>query len=141
MGGSNFDSEKFLRTTQEPIPGLEPVPVVGDPRLAEKKPRKKHAKKGRSLRDMSFEVIPPQAIMRKEMGAGVHKPQLAGEVIDDALGLRPLSDDIATTEAHAIIEEWGEGISTGFREWDIIQDMVERAYRKGYNDGQARARG
>jgi hypothetical protein len=105
-----------------------------------KKASKKHVKKGRSLRDMAFETMSPSnVITRDDMARGAHKPEPLGAVLDGLFGLTP-SDPIVATEALAIITEFGNGIRTGITEWRIIQDMVERAYRAGYNDGQARAR-
>lgn len=105
------------------------------------KPRsKKHRKKSRSLREMAFETQQaPQTVMRHEMERGVHQPERLADTFTGLFG-RPQAtspeDIVVEQEALAIIHEWGAGIQTGFREWDIIQDLVERGLRRGYAIGR-----
>lgn len=67
-----------------------------------------------------------QALMREEMS----QPKVLGDVLDEVIGVP--SGDVAVTElAYEVINAHGQGLVLGFREWAIIQEMVERAIRAG----------
>ncbi|QKN87761.1 hypothetical protein IXEL_61 [Microbacterium phage Ixel] len=121
--------------------------VDGGPRKdgAIQKPSKKHKKKARSLRDMAFETTQAaQTVMRHEMERGVHKPQRLGEVLDEVVGPQPDQGDASELSDYGlfeqdvpnlaleVIDQHGQGLRTGMREWAIIQGMVEAGIRRGY---------
>ena len=85
---------------------------------------------GKSLKDIGrHHQNEPQVIMRKEMAQGFHKdpqdPDPIGTLLSEQYG--PMGSDVALK----IIEEHGEGLVTGIRQWQIIQNMVEAAYQHG----------
>lgn len=82
------------------------------------------------LKSTPFETTPAQTLMRAEMEAGVHKrtPVKLGAVLDEVVGPREVHTDIALD----VINEHGQGLTTGFREWAIIQKMIEVGVARGY---------
>lgn len=79
-----------------------------------------------------------QILMRREMGQvqptvaikGEDRPLSVGAVFDEVIGV-PSSDVEVTQEAWAIINEHGEGLVLGFKEWAIVQALVEAGIVSG----------
>lgn len=152
--GAYDNAQRGIVGLPEPLPGFEsdvedkpkvkghtltPDELVEAVEKKPKKPSKKHKRKHRSLRDMAYETMSASNVVtRDDMARGSHKPETLGEVLTETFG--PPSEGIVATEALSIIDKHGRGIRTGMTEWRAIQDMVEQAYRQGYDDGQARAR-
>lgn len=67
-----------------------------------------------------------QILMRREMS----EPKVLGDVLEDVVGV-PSSDVEVTQEAWAIINEHGEGLVLGFKEWAIVQALVEAGIVSG----------
>lgn len=88
---------------------------------------KKHERKGRSLRDMAYEVTPAQRLMRKEMEAGVHR---AGSVVDSVVGVSRSSAEVEAL-ALKVIGESEVSLRLGLQEWRAVQDLVEAGIRAG----------
>jgi len=104
---------------QPTLPGLEP------------KVSKKHKKKRKALRDMSYQTTQhAQAVMRHEMERGVHKPQPIGEVLTHELGPQNADEDVRD-EALMLIHEHGDGLHLSLGQWAIVQRLVEAGIISG----------
>ena len=71
-------------------------------------------------------MTPDQRLMAREMS----QPKVLGEVLDEVIGV-PASDFDVTQEAWDIINEYGEGLVLGFKEWAIVQALVEAGIVSG----------
>lgn len=121
---------------------------------------RKADKKREHLKSMPYETTPAQRLMREEMEAGLHKASSSlGAVnppshdMDSSIVsggrstvipvstefeslMGPVSEDSGVTElAYQVINYHGEVLVLGFREWAIIQRMVEAGVRAGHDAG------
>lgn len=76
-----------------------------------------------------------QDTMRAEMEAGVHKPKTEdpsklSETLEALFGPKGSDKDVTAT-AYELINEHGTGLVLGFKEWAIVQKLVEAGIVSG----------